>query len=120
MKLKLCLVLATVFLFASCQFTETMVIHADGSGSMSMELNLDQMIAMTKGMSDEQETFSIDTLVHVSDLLEEYKDSIAQLPKEEQKRLKALELDKYNIRIHADSEKSMMRYKLSADFQKVA
>src|SRR5690554_2438717 len=105
MKLKLCVVLAAVFLFASCQFTETMVIHADGSGSMSMELNLDQMIVMTQGMSDKQETFSMDTLVWVKDLMEEYKDSIAQLPKEEQRRLKDLNLEKYNIRINADSEK---------------
>lgn len=119
MKLKLCVVLAAMFLFASCQFTETMVLHPDGSGSMSMELNLDQMIEITQGMSDKDETFSVDTLVWVKDLMEEHKDSIAQLPKEEQKRLKALNLEKYNIRINANSETSTMRYNLSADFKTV-
>lgn len=119
MKLKFCFALAALALFTSCQFTETMILQADGSGSMRMELNLDQMIEVTQSMSEDKETFAMDTLVRVKDLLEEKKDSIAQLSKEKQERLKALNLEKYNIRINANSETATMRYNLTADFVSV-
>lgn len=119
MKLKLLYLLAVAFVFTACQFTETMVLNADGSGTMQMELNLDQMIEISQGMSEEKEEIKMDTLVYLKDLLEEKKDSISKLPKKEQELLKELELEKYSLQVKADSDESIMRYNLMADFKNV-
>ena len=43
-KLFFLIVMATTII--SCQFTETMVLNEDGSGRMSIELNVDDFLAM--------------------------------------------------------------------------
>ena len=104
-------------LFISCQFTETMVLNEDGSGSMTVEVNMDDMMAMG-AMGGETEQVKLDTIVTMKDFLEEKKDSIAKLSKEDQMKLKKLE--NYIIHVKMDTEKSEMLYNVSTKFKSVS
>lgn len=103
-------------LFVGCQFTETMVLNQDGSGTMTVEVNMDEMMALG-AMGADTEQMKMDTIVTMKQFLEEKKDSIAKLSKEEQLKLKRLE--NYIIRVKVDSEKSEMFYDVSTKFKSV-
>jgi len=118
MSLKLFLVPVLALMLVGCQFNETIVFNPDGSGTMNMEVNLDQMIEMIGSMDDDQEASKMDTLIVIKDFLREKKDSIASLPKKEQDALKKMEA--YKIRLNMDSDKNVMRYHLIADFKDVS
>jgi hypothetical protein len=92
-----------------------MVMELDGSGSMSMELDLSEMMSM--GAMSEVETAEekVDTLIYMKDFLEEKKDSISKLPKADQEKLKKLE--KYKVHINMDSKEEVMKYNISVDFK---
>lgn len=108
MRMKLLFVAVLAFVFVSCQFNETMVLNADGSGSMEIEVDLSQMMSIAQSMDGDAEKVKMDTIVKVKDFLEAKKDSIATLPADEQKRLK--DLENFEIRVHADSEKEITKY----------
>ena len=117
MKLKLLFLAVLAVLTTSCQFTETMVMNADGSGTMSMELNLNEMMAFG-GMSETEEAVvKVDTIIYMKDFLEEKRDSISKLSQGEQQKLKKLE--NYNVHINMDSEEKIMKYDISIDFKNV-
>lgn len=103
-------------LLVGCQFTETMVLNEDGSGTMSVEVNLNEMMAFG-AMGDDTLVTKIDTVIYMKRFLEEKKDSIAALPKEEQLKLKKLE--NFNIHVNVDSETSEMLYDISTTFKSV-
>ena len=118
MKLKLLFLTILAAVVTSCQFTETMVMNADGTGTMSMELDLNQMMAFG-GMSEvESAEEKVDTIIRMKDFLEEKKDSISKLSKVDQQKLKNLE--NYNIHINVDSEEKIMKYDISIDFKNVS
>lgn len=117
MKIKL-LFLAVIAIVASgCQFTETMVLHADGSGTMSMELNLNEMMAYGGMTEMDSAEMKMDTIIYVKDFLEEKRDSISRLSKTDQQKLKKLE--NYKVNINIDSEEQVMKYDISIDFKNV-
>ena len=103
-------------LFISCQFSETMVLNEDGSGTMSVEVNMNEMMAFG-AMGGDTEIVKMDTIISMRQFLEEKKDSISQLSKEEQLKLKKLE--NYTIHVKMDSENSEMLYDISTDFKSV-
>lgn len=102
----------------SCQFTETMVLNEDGSGTMSVEVNLSEMMAFGGAEMTDSAAIKIDTIIYVKQFLEEKKDSIASLPKEEQMKIKKLE--NFNIHVKMDSESSEMIYDISTSFKSVS
>lgn len=107
----LCLVIA------GCQFTESMVINEDGSGTMTVEVNMNEMMAFGGAEMDNSEMVKMDTIINVRQLIEEKRDSIALLPKEEQMKIKALE--NYKIHVKMDTENSEMIYDVSLPFKSV-
>ncbi|WP_310991299.1 hypothetical protein [Aequorivita marina] len=117
MKLKILFYFALALTVISCQFNETMVMNADGSGTMSVEVNLNEMMAFSGAMMDTAQV-KVDTTVYVKDFLEEKKDSIAKLSKTEQKKLKKLE--NFIIGVKMDSEAGEMNYNISTNFKKVS
>lgn len=117
MKLKLFYLAFLCLIFTACHFNETLTLNPDGSGSMNLELNLDQMMEVTQGMGGDENIIKLDTLIVVKDMLAEKKDSIAKLPKKDRDILKKMEL--YKIRVLADSDKNTMRYHLMTDFKDV-
>lgn len=100
---------ATLFL-TSCNFTEEITFNEDGSGEFIMNYDMAQMMTALEemGMSDskkeekEKKTKVIDSVVYFKDMLVERADSIAQLPEDEQKQLKAMEDVVMKIKMNED------------------
>ena len=98
----LIIVLIATVTLTSCQFTERLDIKENGSGVYSLEMDMSAMMSAMKQMgdslqaNDEEQEQVIDTVIRFKDILEEKKDSIAKLSKEEQASLKAIE----DLKIH--------------------
>ena len=105
---KIISLLMLVFTLVSCQFTETMVIDDKGHGRMSLAIDLSDMMEMMGGMGEDSTMVKTDTIITFKSILEEKKDSIAQLPKEEQKRLKKMEGYIIHFTIDPDHKKSVI------------
>jgi len=102
----------------SCQFTETMIINENGSGRMSISMDLSEMMAFSGEMMSDSTMTKMDTIIPFKHILEEKKDSIAQLSSKEQKKLKSLE--NYNIHLLTDPETSQMVIDIYTDFKNVS
>ena len=117
MRIKLLVLLSLAFTVLSCQFTETMVLNEDGSGSMAIEVNLNEMMAFGGAAMVDSTVVKMDTIVNMKLFLEEKRDSISKLPAKEQLKLKKLE--NYKIHLKMDSEASEMVYDISTNFMNV-
>lgn len=122
-----------VFFFTSCAITETFEIREDRSGKFRYDVDLSQMMEMVGNLGEEDSSKSkkkkknkkskevdskvIDTTFTFKSILEEKKDSIAQLPIEEQQRLKRLE--KFTVHMVMNEEEKKMTYSMYADFDSV-
>jgi hypothetical protein len=100
----------------SCQFTETIVFNEDGSGKMSIEMDMGEMMAFG-GESTDSIATKKDTLIFIKDILEEKKDSISKLPQAEQKKLRRMK--NYEMRMKIDSEKDELLFNLAVDFKSI-
>lgn len=116
-KLKYLCLAGVLLVISACQFTETIAFNADGSGSMELEINLGQMMEITKGFGNDQVSKRIDTTVYINDVLEKQRDSIARLPKKDRDLLE--KMASYKIRVFVDDENNEMNYVLVADFNNV-
>lgn len=117
MKLKLPALFTMALTLVSCQFTETMVLNEDGSGTMSVEVNLSEMMAFGGGAMADSLAVKMDTIISMRQFLEEKKDSIATLSQEKQQELKKLE--NYKIHMLMDTETAQMVYDISTTFKDV-
>lgn len=111
------LIVVTVAL-VGCQFTETLVLNEDGTGTMAISMDLSEMMAFSGEMAQDSTFIKQDTVVSFKDLLEQKKDSIAQLPMTEQKRLKAME--NYKMRMVTDPETNKMVIDVFTDFKNIS
>jgi hypothetical protein len=102
----------------SCQFTETMVMNEDGSGRMSLSIDLSEMMAIGGEMAQDSTLTKQDTIISFKQIFEEKKDSIARLSKAEQKRLKGME--NYNIHMVSDPDENKMELDVFTDFKDVS
>lgn len=118
MKLKLLFIFTIALSVVSCQFNETMVMNEDGSGTMTVEVNLNEMMAFGGAAMMDTAQIKLDTIVHIKQFLEEKKDSISKLSKNEQQKLKKLE--NFNIQVKMDSEASEMIYAISSNFKSIS
>ncbi len=114
---KLLFLFALIFTLISCQFTETMVMNEDGSGTMSVEVNLNEMMAFGGAAVTDSMKVKMDTIVSMKQFLEEKNDSISKLSTNEQQKLKKLE--NFNIHMKMDSETSEMVYDISTNFKNI-
>ena len=113
---KRCLLVVLAVTLVSCQFSETMVINEDGTGRMSLTMDMSELMAMMPANDTLQ--VKMDSVMSFKKLFEEKKDSIAKLPKEEQEYLKLLE--NYQMRILMDPEEQKMKYEIFTNFKSVA
>jgi len=114
-KLLTLITIATVLV--SCQFTESMVLQEDGSGSLSISMDLKEMMAFGD-LAKDSSMVKTDTVIRLKDVMREKKDSIATLSKAQQKRLKSIE--NFNFRTLIDPEKGEMFLDIFTDFKKVS
>ena len=93
----------------SCQLTETMTLNEDGSGRLSISMDMKEMMAFSGIMEDSATAMQkLDTIISMKDFLEEKKDSIAQLPADEQARLKKLENFKFRSVVNSETQEMFM------------
>lgn len=115
---KIFMLSAVMLVVVSCQFTETMVLEENGSGRMSLSMDLSEMMAFGAEMSQDSTLVKQDTIIAFKDIFEEKKDSIAQLSKKEQQQLKAME--NYKIHMISAPESNKMVVDLFVDFKDIA
>ena len=101
----------------SCQFSETMILNEDGSGTINVAVDLSEMMAFGGAALADSLPMKMDTIIYMKQFLEEKKDSISQLSALEQKKLK--DLENFNLGIKMDSETSEMTYSISTNFKNI-
>jgi hypothetical protein len=115
----LLLILFLGITFTSCQFTEEITLNKKGSGQYKLKVDMSPMMGviseMGKNDSIKKEMEKIDSIFFFKELLEQNKDSIAQLSAEQQASLVALKDLKMHIQI--DEEKGEMQYDFILDFK---
>lgn len=102
----------------SCQFTETMVMNEDGTGRMTLSVDMGEIMAMSNEFAKDSSLQKTDTIISFKDILAEKKDSISKLSKAQQKRLKAME--NYNIHMASDPENKEFVMDVFTDFKNVS
>ncbi|MFC5048654.1 hypothetical protein ACFSTE_09210 [Aquimarina hainanensis] len=98
-----------------CQLTEEIRFNEDGTGNYSLGMNMSEMLKMgqgTKGLEQQ-----MDTIIRFSDILEEKKDSIATLSKEEQEKLNTLK--NYQVAVKMDTVSKEFTFKVDFDFKDI-
>lgn len=117
-KLKLLLLAFTAILFTSCQFSENLYINENGSGKMEFAFDASEFMTMMgdEMMGESEEV--IDSVMNFKTLLEESKDSIAQLSPEQQEAFKALE--NFSMRMVMNPESKEMKFDLFTQFEQVS
>lgn len=118
MKLRLLALYTVALALVSCQFTETMVMNEDGSGTMTVEVNLNEMMAFGGSALTDSLSVKIDTIIAIKEFLEAKKDSISKLSKAEQDKLKKLE--NFNIHMKMDTQAAEMVYDISTNFKDIS
>jgi len=106
----------------SCQLTEKLNINEDGSGTYKLNIDMTAMMAAMKKMGDSTDIKSsnpeiIDSIIDFKTFINEYKDSIAKLSKEEQEKLNALKDMKLHIAMNEETGVFIMDFIF--DFQSV-
>lgn len=109
------ILLITISLLTSCQFTERININDDGSGKYALEMDMSAMISSMKQMGDslksnDEEMKTVDTLIYFKDILEEKKDSISKLSKEDQASLKAIKDLKIHMLVDEKNDKMITNF----------
>lgn len=105
----------------SCMFTEEISINNNGSGTYSFKMDMGKMMESLSGMSPSDSLKSpevLDTIVLFRDLLEENKDSIANLNKEDKEIIEALKDLKLHMQVDEEKGKMLMDFKL--DFKDIS
>ena len=100
---------------ASCNFTEEIYINENGSGKMSINFDGSELMAMAGDEMAQEE--AVDSIMSFKDFLAEKKDSIAQLPLEEQEKLKKLE--PFMLHIVMNPEEKKMKFDMYSDFKDI-
>ncbi|MEM8764701.1 MAG: hypothetical protein AAGD88_12860 [Bacteroidota bacterium] len=111
----LLLVVPTVL---SCNFTEEMTLNEDGSGRMSINFDGSELMQMAGDEFKNSNEKPVDSIISFKELMEEKKDSIAQLSPEEQAEIKKLEPFSLHMIMNPDSKE--MKFDLFSEFKDVA
>ena len=107
-----------VALTSSCNFTEEITLQEDGSGKLSINFDGSELMEMAGDEMKKSTEKPVDSLISFKDLLEEKKDSIAQLSPEEQAKLKKLE--PFNMHIIMNPDEKVMKFDLFSEFKNVS
>ena len=117
-KVQILLLAMLIALASACNFTEEIHINEDGSGKLSINFDGSEMMEMAGEEMAKTNEKPIDSIISFKTFLEEKKDSIAQLPIEEQEKLKKLE--PFNMRMVMNPEKKEMMFDLFSEFKNVS
>lgn len=110
--------LLVLVLFVACNFTEEIHFNEDGSGRMSIGFDGSEMMSMIPPTDSLETEEVIDSTLVFKDFLREKKDSIAQLPLEEQEKLKKLE--PFSMHMVVDAPNGIMNFEMFSEFKDVS
>lgn len=111
-------VIGILTLFIACNFTEEIHFNKDGSGKMNIGFDGSEMLQVIPESDSLSKDEVIDSTLVFRDFLREKKDSIAQLPLEEQEKLKKLE--PFSMHMIVDTPKGIMNFELFSEFKNVS
>jgi len=119
MKIKNLLIICTVTLFlTSCEIVQEIEFKEDGSGKYSLGFDMSEMMKMGGSSKSDSTNQQIDTLIIFSKMLEEKKDSIAKLSKEEQEKIAFLK--DFDLYIKSDSISKQLKMNIGYHFKDIA
>lgn len=102
----------------SCNFTEEIHLKEDGSGKLSINFDGSELMQMAGEEMAKTNEKAVDSIISFKELLEERKDSIAQLSPEEQAKLKRLE--PFDLRMVMNPDEKVMTFDLFSDFSDIS
>jgi hypothetical protein len=111
------IIILALSLFSSCVFVEEIDLKENGSGTLTLNFDGSAFMQMAGDMSDGPQEQAVDTVIYFADILEEGKDSIAQLPELEQDKLR--QLSPYRMQMKTDPEAKEMIMGLARDFTRI-
>ncbi|WP_040247836.1 hypothetical protein [Psychroserpens mesophilus] len=118
---RLILLLFSLSIFTSCNFTEEITFNDDGSGEFIMSYDMSEVMKTLEeemgGSKDKEEKVKVklDSVFYFKDMFVEKADSIATLSVEEQKELKALET--VVVKMYMDEEKGDFDFGFGSTFK---
>ena len=102
--------------FSSCQFSENIYFNEDGSGKMEFSFDASELMQMAgEELGDGAGEEDIDSTFTFKEIFDEKRDSISQLPAEEQAKLKALE--PFSVHMVMSEKEKKMNFDLFTDFK---
>ena len=119
MKIKnvIALFIATLVL-TSCEIVQEINFKEDGSGKYNLGFDMSEMMKMGGSSKSDSTNQQIDTLIIFSKMLEEKKDSIAKLSKEEQEKIAFLK--DFDLYIKSDSISKQLKMNIGYHFKDIA
>ena len=117
-KLQTALIALSLIWATACNFTEEIFIEEDGSGKLSINFDGSELMAMAGEEMTKDNEKPVDSIISFREILREKKDSIAQLPKEEQEKLKKLE--PFSMHMVMNPEEKVMKFEMYSDFKNIA
>ncbi|WP_318345231.1 hypothetical protein [Flagellimonas baculiformis] len=102
----------------SCNFTEEIHLKEDGSGKLSINFDGSELMQMAGEEMAKTNEKAVDSIISFKELLEERKDSIAQLSPKEQAIAKSLE--PFDLRMVMNPEEKVMTFDLYGDFSDIS
>lgn len=123
---KIIVCLAFLGLLSSCNVTETITFAEDGSGEFLVSYDMGEMMAQLKNTmgegSDDSEKKEpgkvMDTTMVFADIMETYKDSVANLSEDKKMTLEAVK-DMY-MKMHMDEDAGVMNMGIGMKFNSIA
>lgn len=101
-----------------CEIREEYTFKKDGSGVYEMVLDFSDFMQMKEAGDSTLFQQKLDTIIDFAVLLEEKRDSIAQLPEEEQRRLESLRPLKFAMTVNDTTRQMLMN--LRYDFKDIS
>lgn len=116
---KIFFLLGLILSLTSCTFTENITINPDGTGQYVLNMDGSSFMAMIpKDSLGNKNQKAVDTTFSFKQILEETKDSVAKLPKEQQDKLK--NLANFNMRMKMNYESKDFLVTMNTNFNSVA
>lgn len=115
-KLTFLLVVLAASFFTSCQFSENIYLNEDGSGKMEFSFDASELMQMageklTEGTGEKD----MDSTFTFKEIFDKKRDSILQLPAEEQAKLKALE--PFSVHMVMNEQQQKLNFEIFTDFK---
>lgn len=116
------LIIFLVFTLTSCQFTEEITIHKNGSGTYKLNVDMGGMMSSMNVLSEndsiKKEPEKLDSIIYIKDVLKANKDSISNLSDVEKESLEILKDMRIHIQIDEEKDKMLMDFLL--DFKDIS